>query len=158
MKSSACGFQFYSETLGLAVSYDWKLGAKLIRGINISHDTGGSWGTRLDGSAPKWGELFLSRLRSRLFMSATPPFRSGFGGTEDSPRYPISFRLATAFAFSSILIQLGLLWWRRRHTQLAERGFDAQSKVSVIVDEDKPRSQASLRLEARIFQDSQSIF
>lgn len=59
--------------------------------------------------------------------------------TSDSPTYPIGFPLATAFIFSSIFVQLGMLWWGRRNTQLAEFGYDAPSNTSTRTDEESSR-------------------
>lgn len=56
--------------------------------------------------------------------------------TSDSPTYPIGFPLATAFIFSSIFVQLGMLWWGRRNTQLAKHGYDVSSNAWVRSDEE----------------------
>lgn len=64
---------------------------------------------------------------------ATIPLRAW--QTVDSPRYPIGFPLATAFTFSSVIVQLGMLWWQRRYSQSSEDGFDAHSQVSIMTVE-----------------------
>ncbi|KAJ5152001.1 hypothetical protein N7492_010296 [Penicillium capsulatum] len=68
---------------------------------------------------------------------ATIPIRAW--QTKDSPRYPIGFPLATAFTFSSILVQLGMLWWGHTNKEMAEYGYDARSRGSVVVDEENSK-------------------
>ncbi|OQE15882.1 hypothetical protein PENSTE_c026G08173 [Penicillium steckii] len=59
--------------------------------------------------------------------------------TKDSPRYPIGFPLATAFAFSSAFVQIGMLWWQRRYLRSHDDSFDGSSQASVtIVEETNP--------------------
>ena len=59
--------------------------------------------------------------------------------TKDSPRYPIGFPLATAFAFSSVFVQIGMLWWQRRYLRSHDDSFDGSSQASVtIVEETNP--------------------
>lgn len=65
---------------------------------------------------------------------ATIPLRAW--QTKDSPRYPIGFPLATAFIFSSVLVQLGMLWWQRRYKRPDDYTFNEQSQVSVIATAD----------------------
>lgn len=52
--------------------------------------------------------------------------------TKDSPTYPIGFPLATAFTFSSVLVQLGMLWWQRRYKNSDQYDFDEFSDASVV--------------------------
>ncbi|KAM5351001.1 hypothetical protein ACJ41O_003724 [Fusarium nematophilum] len=54
----------------------------------------------------------------------------------DSPRYPIGFPLTTAFIFTSIIVQFGLLWWGSRNPQLVKYGYDAPSNLSRAEDEE----------------------
>jgi hypothetical protein len=61
---------------------------------------------------------------------ATIPLRAW--QTKDSPRYPIGFPLATAFIFSSVFVQLGMLWWQRHYKRSDGYNFDTQSQVSVV--------------------------
>lgn len=68
---------------------------------------------------------------------ATIPLRSF--RVADSPRYPIGFPLSTAFAFSSILVQFGMLWWGKRNAQLMEYGYDAPKNVSRVSDEENSK-------------------
>lgn len=68
---------------------------------------------------------------------ATIPIRAW--QTQDSPRYPIGFPLATAFTFSSIVVQLGMLWWGRRNQEMVEHGYDAPCHGSVLVDEENSK-------------------
>jgi len=56
--------------------------------------------------------------------------------TKDSPRYPIGFPLATAFTFSSVLVQMGMLWWQRRYLKSYDGSFDECSQASVAIVEE----------------------
>lgn len=56
--------------------------------------------------------------------------------TKDSPRYPIGFPLATAFTFSSVLVQMGMLWWQRRYLKSYDGSFDEASQASVAIVEE----------------------
>ncbi|KAJ5482476.1 hypothetical protein N7475_001288 [Penicillium sp. IBT 31633x] len=54
--------------------------------------------------------------------------------------YPIGFPLATAFTFSSVLVQSGILWWTRRYKQTVEDEYDTPSRVSIVVAEGNSKS------------------
>ncbi|KAF5010987.1 hypothetical protein FDECE_2857 [Fusarium decemcellulare] len=65
---------------------------------------------------------------------ATIPLRAF--RVSDAPKYPIGFPLSTAFIFSSILVQFGLLWWGSRNPQLIKHGYDAPTNLSRAEDEE----------------------
>lgn len=69
---------------------------------------------------------------------ATIPLRAW--RVADSPRYPVGFPLVTAFTAASICVQFGMLWWDRRHPDVADRGFEkyARGDVEVSADGEKP--------------------
>jgi predicted MFS family arabinose efflux permease len=41
----------------------------------------------------------------------------------DAPRYPVGFPMAAGMAGGSVFALLALLWWARRHAEIAERGY-----------------------------------
>ncbi|KAJ0116355.1 hypothetical protein J7T55_007334 [Diaporthe amygdali] len=69
---------------------------------------------------------------------ATIPLRAW--RVADSPRYPVGFPLVTAFMAASICVQLGMLWWDRRHPDIADHGFEkyASGEIEVSADDEKP--------------------
>lgn len=93
-----------------------------------------AWVAELLKKEPEARSILVALTVTIVYIGhATIPIR--VWRTSDSPTYPIGFPLATAFIFSSIFVQLGLLWWGRRNTQLAEFGYEA-SGVSVRNDEE----------------------
>ncbi|KAK2680183.1 MFS transporter superfamily [Fusarium oxysporum f. sp. vasinfectum] len=58
----------------------------------------------------------------------------------DAPQYPIGFPLATAMSFASVFVQLGLLWWARRNTQLVKGGYEGTAIDSRVSDEESSGS------------------
>ncbi|KAL3452559.1 major facilitator superfamily domain-containing protein [Aspergillus insuetus] len=67
---------------------------------------------------------------------ATIPLRAW--RTSDSPRYPVGFPLATAFAGGSILAMLGMYFYIKRNTSILDQGLE--SEPSSIADRIKPKS------------------
>lgn len=57
----------------------------------------------------------------------------------DAPRYPIGFPLTTAFTVAAIMVQLGLLWWDRRHPQIAEYGYEPAISGQGLSDEENAK-------------------
>ncbi|KXH40068.1 major facilitator superfamily transporter [Colletotrichum simmondsii] len=57
----------------------------------------------------------------------------------DAPRYPIGFPLTTAFTVATILTQLGMLWWDRRHPQMAEYGYEPAISAQGLSDEENAK-------------------
>ncbi|CRK48766.1 hypothetical protein BN1723_016943, partial [Verticillium longisporum] len=53
---------------------------------------------------------------------ATIPLRAW--RVADAPRYPVGFPLVTAFTGLTVLVQLGLLFWERRHPEIVEYGYE----------------------------------
>ncbi|CAG7949686.1 unnamed protein product [Penicillium nalgiovense] len=93
-----------------------------------------AWMAELLKKEPEARSIIVALTVTIVYIGhATIPIR--VWRTSDSPRYPIGFPLATAFIFSSIFVQLGMLWWGRRNTQLARYGYDA-SNVSARLDEE----------------------
>ncbi|KAK1633294.1 major facilitator superfamily transporter [Colletotrichum phormii] len=57
----------------------------------------------------------------------------------DAPRYPIGFPLTTAFTVATILVQLGMLWWYRRHPEMAEYGYEPAISAQGLSDEENAK-------------------
>ncbi|GKT44638.1 vitamin H transporter 1 [Colletotrichum spaethianum] len=57
----------------------------------------------------------------------------------DAPRYPIGFPLTTSFTVATILVQFGMLWWHRRHPEMAEYGYEPAINVHESSDEENPK-------------------
>ncbi|KAJ5417169.1 uncharacterized protein N7487_000719 [Penicillium crustosum] len=94
-----------------------------------------AWMAELLKKEPEARSIIIALTVTIVYIGhATIPIR--VWRTSDSPRYPIGFPLATAFIFSSIFVQLGMLWWGRRNTQLARYGYDAPSNISARLDEE----------------------
>ncbi|CAG8216261.1 unnamed protein product [Penicillium nalgiovense] len=93
-----------------------------------------AWMAELLKKEPEARSIIVALTVTIVYIGhATIPIR--VWRTSDSPRYPIGFPLATALIFSSIFVQLGMLWWGRRNTQLVRYGYDA-SNVSARLDEE----------------------
>ncbi|EGY16894.1 pantothenate transporter FEN2 [Verticillium dahliae VdLs.17] len=60
---------------------------------------------------------------------ATIPLRAW--RVADAPRYPVGFPLVTAFTGLTVLVQLGLLFWERRHPEIVEYGYEKGPAGSV---------------------------
>jgi sugar phosphate permease len=94
-----------------------------------------AWMAELLRKEPEVRSIIVALTVTIVYIGhATIPIR--VWRTSDSPRYPIGFPLATAFVFSSIFVQLGMLWWGRRNPQLARYGYDVPSNVSARSDEE----------------------
>jgi MFS transporter, ACS family, pantothenate transporter len=61
-----------------------------------------------------------------------PPFPLRAWRTSDSPKYPVGFPLAAAFAGVSILAMLALRSYVRKHPGLLDFGFGWQSQTSDV--------------------------
>ena len=64
---------------------------------------------------------------------------------EDAPRYPIGFPMATAMSVATIVTQLGLLWWDRRHPDMAEKGYGDSALPVEASDEERAESPEPVR-------------
>ncbi|KAJ5369657.1 hypothetical protein N7509_014269 [Penicillium cosmopolitanum] len=90
-----------------------------------------SWMAELLRKEPEARAILVAITVTIVYVGhATIPLRAW--RTKDSPTYPIGFPLATAFIFSSVAVQLGMLWWQRRYKSSGDDNFDAQSQVSVV--------------------------
>ncbi|KAF3028785.1 hypothetical protein E8E15_004581 [Penicillium rubens] len=93
-----------------------------------------AWMAELLKKEPEARSIIVALTVTIVYIGhATIPIR--VWRTSDSPRYPIGFPLATGFIFSSIFVQLGMLWWGRQNTQLVRYGYDA-SNASTRLDEE----------------------
>ncbi|CAM1505016.1 Fc.00g106530.m01.CDS01 [Cosmosporella sp. VM-42] len=68
---------------------------------------------------------------------ATIPLRTF--RVSDAPKYPIGFPVSTAFTFTSIFVQFGMLWWESRNKQLVEYGYDAPANATGLSDEESAK-------------------
>ncbi|KAK2027501.1 major facilitator superfamily transporter [Colletotrichum zoysiae] len=57
----------------------------------------------------------------------------------DAPRYPVGFPLTVSFTVATILVQLGMLWWHRRHPEVSEYGYEPAANGMGVSDEENPK-------------------
>ncbi|KAK1991438.1 major facilitator superfamily transporter [Colletotrichum falcatum] len=57
----------------------------------------------------------------------------------DAPKYPVGFPLTLSFTVASILVQLAMLWWHRRHPEVAEYGYGPAVNGVGTSDEENPK-------------------
>ncbi|KAI9147325.1 Major facilitator superfamily transporter [Paramyrothecium foliicola] len=82
-----------------------------------------AWMAELMRKEPEARSIIVALTVTIVYVGhATIPLRAF--RVADAPRYPIGFPMVTAMAVASIVVQLGFLWWDRRHPGIAEYGFD----------------------------------
>lgn len=82
-----------------------------------------AWMAELMRKEPEARSIIVALTVTIVYVGhATIPLRAF--RVADAPRYPIGFPMVTAMTVASILVQLGFLWYDRRHPGIAEYGFD----------------------------------
>ncbi|KAJ5112225.1 hypothetical protein N7532_000270 [Penicillium argentinense] len=83
-----------------------------------------AWMAELLRKEPEARSILVALTVTIVYVGhATIPLR--VWRTADSPRYPIGFPLATAFTFSSVVVQVGMLWWQRRYYRDEEEVYSS---------------------------------
>jgi ACS family pantothenate transporter-like MFS transporter len=81
-----------------------------------------AWFAELLRKEPEARSIIVAMTVTLVYVGhATIPL--GAWRVADAPQYPIGFPMATAMSAATILSLLGLLWWTRKHPEIAERGY-----------------------------------
>ena len=81
-----------------------------------------AWFAELLRKEPEARSIIVAMTVTLVYVGhATIPL--GAWRVADAPQYPIGFPMATAMSAGTVLTLLGLLWWTRKHPEIAERGY-----------------------------------
>lgn len=126
----------------LAVLSGWPPSDKVILAFYfLTYATNGgnpslmAWMAEILRKEPEARAIIIAMTVTLVYVGhATIPL--GAWRVEDAPQYPIGFPMATTMSATTILTQLGLLWWDRRHPGVAEHGYgDGTSPVQASDEE-----------------------
>ncbi|KAM0326771.1 hypothetical protein ACHAQA_006645 [Verticillium albo-atrum] len=106
-----------------------------------------AWFAELLRKEPEARAIIVAATVTIVYVGhATIPLRAW--RVADAPRYPIGFPLVTAFTGLTVLVQLGLLFWERRHPEIVEYGYEKGPAGSVAgSDEEGGRGDGKLAPE-----------
>lgn len=94
----------------------------LTYGTNAGNPSLMAWMAELLRKEPEARSIIVAMTVTLVYVGhATIPL--GAWRVQDAPQYTIGFPLATTMAAVTILTQLGLLWWDRRHPEIVEKGY-----------------------------------
>lgn len=121
------------SVLFLAILSGWPANDKVVLafyfltyGTNAGNPSLMAWMSEIMRKEPEARSIIVAMTVTLVYVGhASIPL--GAWRVEDAPRYPIGFPLATTMAAVTIFTQLGLLWWHRRHPEIAEGGFDGDA-------------------------------
>ncbi|ATY61163.1 Major facilitator superfamily transporter [Cordyceps militaris] len=103
-----------------------------------------AWMAELMKKEPEARSIIVALTVTVVYVGhATIPLRAF--RVADAPRYPIGFPMVLAMTVASILVQLGFLWWDRRHPGIAEYGFDKPATGNIAGSDEE----ATATLEER---------
>lgn len=81
-----------------------------------------AWMAELLRKEPEARAIIVAMTVTLVYVGhATIPL--GAWRVADAPQYPIGFPMATVMSAVAVFTILGLLWWARKHPDIAERGY-----------------------------------
>lgn len=81
-----------------------------------------AWMAELLRKEPEARAIIVAMTVTLVYVGhATIPL--GAWRVADAPQYPIGFPMATVMSAVAVFTLLGLLWWARKHPDIAERGY-----------------------------------
>lgn len=108
-------------------------------GTNAGNSSLMAWMAEILRKEPEARSVIVAMTVTLVYVGhATIPL--GAWRVQDAPRYPIGFPMATAMSVATILTQLWLLWWDRRHPEMAERGYGDGGLPVEASDEERANS------------------
>ena len=94
-----------------------------------------AWLAELLRAEPEARAIIVAMTVTLVYVGhATIPL--GAWRVADAPRYPIGFPMATVMSAATVFTLLTLLWWARRHPEIAERGYGGVSLQEEVSDDD----------------------
>jgi predicted MFS family arabinose efflux permease len=122
-------FSSLASAIVLAVLSSWPSSNKTILvfyfltyATNAGNPSLMAWFAELLRKEPEARSIIVAMTVTLVYVGhATIPL--GVWRVADAPQYPIGFPMATAMSAATVLSLLGLLWWTRKHPEIAERGY-----------------------------------
>ncbi|KAJ0341116.1 hypothetical protein KNSL1_011249 [Colletotrichum chrysophilum] len=138
-------FSAAAHGICLAVLCGWPSDHKVILafyfltyGTNAGSPSLMAWMAEILRKEPEARSIIVAMTVTIVYIGhATIPLRAF--RVADAPRYPVGFPLTTAFTVATILVQLGMLWWDRRHPEMAEYGYEPALSADVSSDGENPK-------------------
>lgn len=97
-----------------------------------------AWLAELLRAEPEARAIIVAMTVTLVYVGhATIPL--GAWRVKDAPRYPIGFPMATIMSAAAVVTLLTLLWWERRHPEIAERGYGGVTLQEEDSDGDEGR-------------------
>jgi ACS family pantothenate transporter-like MFS transporter len=97
-----------------------------------------AWLAELLRAEPEARAIIVAMTVTLVYVGhATIPL--GAWRVADAPRYPIGFPMATVMSAATVFTLLTLLWWARRHPEIAERGYGGVSLQEEVSEDDEGR-------------------
>lgn len=94
-----------------------------------------AWLAELLRAEPEARAIIVAMTVTLVYVGhATIPL--GAWRVADAPRYPIGFPMATVMSAATVFTLLTLLWWARRHPEIAERGYGGVSLQEDVSDDE----------------------
>lgn len=104
-------------------------------GTNAGNPSLMAWFAELLRKEPEARSIIVAMTVTLVYVGhATIPL--GAWRVADAPRYPIGFPMATIMAAVTCGVLLGLLWWDKKHPEMAEQGYGHSAPPAEIIDEE----------------------
>jgi len=122
-------FSALASAIVLAVLSSWPSSSKttlvfyfLTYATNAGNPSLMAWFAELLRKEPEARSIIVAMTVTLVYVGhATIPL--GAWRVADAPQYPIGFPMATVMSAVTVFTLLGLLWWTRKHSEIAERGY-----------------------------------
>jgi ACS family pantothenate transporter-like MFS transporter len=122
-------FSAFVSAIVLAVLSSWPSSSEttlvfyfLTYATNAGNPSLMAWFAELLRKEPEARSIIVAMTVTLVYVGhATIPL--GAWRVADAPQYPIGFPMATVMSTATVFTLLGLLWWSRKHPEIAERGY-----------------------------------